>query len=155
MNENEQPEQPEQPQTIQLSNSARVSFALRQGSDDAGFRLLMDSIGTLVQREHDDWKEQVRFCNPFALNFLENLLHELKLGDDHSGLSHPYYDRVIDHVHWLQNEAQGYARAQDLDQERFLLICRAAGITEPVPSYPDRWENLATVIREKCKADES
>jgi len=152
MNENEQPEQP---QSLQLSNAARVCFALRQGSDDAGFRMLMESIGTLMQREHDEWKEMLRQRDPFAAAFLENLLRELKLGDDHSGLSHPYCARVIDHIHWLQNEAQGHARLQDLLDERFTLIRHAAGIAEPVPSHPDRWENLATVIREKCKPDES
>jgi hypothetical protein len=148
-------EELEQPQSMQLSDAARVCFDLSRGSDDAGFRLLMNSIGILIQRECDDWKEQVRYCNPQALNFLENLLRELKLGDDHSGLSIPYYHRVIDHVHWLQNEAQGHARMMDLDDERFTLIRRAAGITEPTPIYPDRWENLATVIREKCKINES
>ena len=152
MNENEQLEQP---QSLQLSNAARVCFALRQGSDDPAFRILMESIGTLMQREHDEWTEMLRQRDPFAADFLHHVISALEIGDNHSGITLPLYERVMDHIRWLQNETKGYARAQDLNDERFTLIRRAAGITEPVPSHPDQWENLATAIREKCKTDES
>lgn len=153
---NNENEQPERPQSLQLSNAARVCFALHQGSDDPTFRTLMQTIGTLMQREHDEWLITLNVTDPFAKVFLNNLLDNLGMGDDHSGLNHPYYDRVMDHVQWLKSEAKGHALLQDLMDERFTLIRRAAGITEPVPKYPDQWENLATVIREKCKVpDES
>jgi len=62
--------------------------------------------------------------------------------------------KFLDHIAWLKNQASGYAVLQDLIEEQFTLIRRAAGIEEAVPAF-NRWATLAKHIEElRAKAEE-
>lgn len=117
--------------------AAQVAGALGYASNDQGFRLTLGSIANIAQEEADylngamdRMQREVRRergemdvvkQKAIALDQLVSKLGLPKLGDPRQ------VPGVLDHIEWLKNEANGYARAQDLSNKRFITLQRAAG----------------------------
>jgi hypothetical protein len=133
----------------QPSRATLTANALANGSADLGFKLLLDSLANISQQECD-WLNGVVIRMQQEIRreraAFAKVLDKLNIGDDHSGMYSPYYDRVIDHIGWLQNEAQGYARLQDLAVVQFDLLRRAAGKGAEEISTGN-WEALTDYVK--------
>lgn len=142
-NHNESNEQIDMPM---IGGAAQLCSRMAYHSPDEQVRGVLRIAGNAAQEEFSYMKSHVDrlVADLQSATFrLNAIIDALKLP------SSAETEFLTNHIQWLENEAKGHAVLQDLIQERFDLIRKAAGITEPVPSHPDKWANLATVIREK------
>lgn len=144
------------PLTPSPSRAALVANDLARASTDPGFQLLLRALANIAQEESDHlnqsyyrmYQEIQRERRDMDISnqkaqALDTVVAEMGL----QRLSGPQgVPGVIDHVKWLKNEAQGFARAQDLSAERFGDLRRAAGKgAEEIPT--ENWGALTEYVK--------